>query len=143
VAGGVADRDKERIDADFVNEVSRQLAPGKFALVAEIDEDWTPWINLSMEELGGVVHRWPLSDAKQAANAEDVAAMRANLAQARAGRKAKLLKKMNQLDTKIQQQLQKAKEGHQIAEAKAQAKVDVLEAKAAGAREKVSSQEKA
>jgi hypothetical protein len=69
--------------------------------------------------------------------------MRANLAQARAGRKAKLLKKMNQLDTKIQQQLQKAKEGHQIAEAKAQAKVDVLEAKAAGAREKVSSQEKA
>jgi len=142
VAGGIADRDKARIDADFVDEVSRQLTPGKFALVAEIDEDWTPWINLPMEELGGVVYRWPLSDAEHAANAEDIAAMKANVAQSRAGHKAKLLDKINQLDTKIQQQLQKAKEGHEIAEAKAQAKANVLEANAARTREKLNTQEK-
>ena len=123
LAGATADLDNARIGADFVDEVSKQLTPGKFALVAEIDEEWTPWVNLRMEELGGVVYRRALSEAKHAANEEDVAAMKADLAQmkaelaqARAGHKAKLLEKIDQLDTKIQQQLQKAKERHEIAQ---------------------------
>jgi uncharacterized membrane protein len=143
LVGVTADLDNARIGADFVDEVSKQLTPGKSALVAEIDEEWTPWVNLCMEELGGVVYRRALSDAKHEANAEDVAAMKADLAQmkaehaqAKAGHKTKLLEKINQLDTKIQQQLQKAKERREIAEAKAQAKAKVLEAKAARAREK-------
>ena len=148
LAGATADLDNARIGADFVDEVSRQLTPGKFALVAEIDEEWTPWVNLRMEELGGVVYRRALSDAKHAANAEDVAAMKADLAQmkaehaqARADHKAKLLEKINQLDTKIQRQLQMAKERREIAEAKDQEKVKVLEVKAARAREKSNTQE--
>lgn len=149
VAGSTIDLDKDRIGADFVDEVSRQLTPGKYALVAEIDEDWTPWVNLRMEALGGVVYRQPLSEAKHAANEEDIAAMKAELArmkaehaQARAEHKAKLLGKINQLDTRIQQQLQKAKEWRERAEVKAQAKVEVLQAKAAQAREKLTTQEK-
>jgi len=148
LVGATADLDNARIGADFVDEVWRQLTPGKSALVAEIDEEWTPWVNLSMEELGGVVYRRALSDAKHEANAEDVAAMKADLAQmkaehaqAKAGHKAKLLEKINQLDTKIQQHLQKVKERREIAEAKAHAKAKVLEAKAARAREKSNTQE--
>jgi len=148
LAAVAADLNNARIGADFVDEVSRQLTPGKFALVAEIDEEWTPWINLPMEELGGVVYRRALSAAKHAANAEDVAAMKADLAhmkaeqaKAKAGHKAKLLEQIIQLDTKIQQQLQMAKERHEIAEAKDQAKVRMLEAKAARAREKSNLQE--
>jgi len=134
-----AKRDEARVVADFANEVSKQLTPGKFALVAEIDEEWTPWINLRMEELGGVVYRCPLSDVKQVAESADIAAMKAELAQmkaelarARAGHKAKLLEKINQLDTKIQEHLQKAKERREIAEAKAkaQARANEPEAKA-------------
>ena len=52
LAGATADLDNARIGADFVDEVSKQRPPGKFALVAEIDEEWTPWVNLRMEELG-------------------------------------------------------------------------------------------
>lgn len=116
-AGATADLDKARISADFVNEVSRQLTPGKFTLVAEIEEDWTPWVNLRMEELGGVVYRETIPEVKHAANSEDITTMKADLArlkaehaQARADRKAKLQEKINQLHTKIQQQLQKAAE---------------------------------
>jgi uncharacterized membrane protein len=150
LAAITADLDNARVGADFVDEISKQLTPGKFALVAEIDEEWTPWVNLRMEELGGVVYRRALSEAKHAVNEEEIAAMKADLtqmkaehAQANADHKVKLLEKINQLDTKIQQQLQKAKERHEIAEAKAQAKATVLEAKAAHTREELNTQEKA
>jgi ribosome-associated translation inhibitor RaiA len=120
------DRDEVSVVADFVSEVSQELTPGKFAVVAEIDEEWTPWVNLRMAELGGVVYRCPLFEVKDVVESEDVAAMKAHLvqlkaehAQARAEHKAKLLEKINQLDTKIQQQLQKAKERRKGAEAKA------------------------
>jgi uncharacterized membrane protein len=142
-------QDEDRVVADFAGEVSKHLTPGKFALVAEIDEEWTPWINLSMTELGGVVYRCPLSDVKHVAESADIAAMKADLAQmkaeharARAGHKAKLLEKINQLDTKIQQQLQKAKARREATEVKDQATVGVLEAKAARAREQLSIQGK-
>jgi uncharacterized membrane protein len=150
LAGAMADLDNARIGADFVDEVSRQLTPGKSALVAEIEEQWTPWVNLRMEELGGVVYRRALSEAKHAANAEDVAAMKVDLAQmkaehaqAQADHKAKLLEKIDQLDTKIQQQLQKAKKRHETTEAKAQAKANVLKQKAARARQRLNAQKKA
>jgi uncharacterized membrane protein len=134
-----AKQDEARIVADFANEVSKQLTPGKFALVAEIDEEWTPWINLRMTELGGVVYRCPLSDVKEMAESADIAGMKADLAEmkaqharATAGRKAKLLEKINQLDAKIQQRLQQVKERREIAEAKAkaQAKANEPESKA-------------
>ena len=144
LAGATADLDNARIDADFVDEVSRQLTPGKFALVAAIDEDWTFAVDKRMEALGGDVYRRTLSEARDTANTDAVTAMKADLAQmktehaqARAGRKAKLQERINQLDTKIQQHLQKAKERHEVAKAEAQAKVNVLQAKAARVREKL------
>jgi len=150
LVGATTDLDNARIGADFVDEVSKELTPGKHALVAEIDEEWTPWVNLRMEELGGVVYRRALSEAKHAANAEEMSAMKADLAQMKAeqaqsneaGHKAKLLKEITRLDAKIQQQQKKAKERDEIAEAKAQAKIKVLEAKAARAREKLNTHEK-
>jgi uncharacterized membrane protein len=136
-----AKQDEARVVADFANEVSKHLTPGTYALVAEIDEEWTPWVNLRMTELGGVVYRCPLSDVKQVAESADIAAMKAELAQmkaelvrARAGHKAKLLEKINQLDTRIQQHLRKAKERREIAEAKAKAQAKASEPKAKAPR---------
>ena len=141
--------DEARVVAEFANDVSKQLTPGKFGLVAEIDEEWTPWINLRMTELGGVVYRCPLPEIKDVAESADISAMKADLAQmkakharARADRKAKLLEKINQLDSKIQQHLQKEKEEREATERKDQAKVDALEAKAARSREQVGMVEK-
>ena len=143
LAGVTADLDNARIGADFVDDVLKQLTPGKSALVAEVDEEWTPWVDLRMEELGGVVYRRALSDVKHTIHEENVNAMKADLAQMKAeaakshaDRKAKINEKINQLDFNIQAQLQKAKERREAAERQAQAKVQVLKAKAAALKSK-------
>ena len=145
VAGSAVDLNNLRIGGDFVDEVNKALTPNKFALVAEIEENWTTPLDTRMEAIGGTVYRRALSDVKHTFHEEHVAAMRADLAQmkaeraqAHADRKAKLQEKINRLDSKIQEQLQKAKERREAAEREAQAKVKVLKAKAAAAKAKAS-----
>jgi uncharacterized membrane protein len=145
IAGSAVDLNNARIGDDFIDDVTKALTPNKFAVVAEIEEDWTTPVDTRMEAIGGTVFRRALSDVKHTIHDENVAAMKSDLAQmkaehakARADRKAKLQEKINQLDTKIQVQLQKAKEGREAAERQAQAKVQVLKAKAAAAKAKAS-----
>ncbi len=145
LAGGVADMHNARIGDDFIDDVSKVLTPNKVALVAEIEEEWTTPVDSRMEAIGGTVFRRALSDVEDTIHDENIAAMKADLAQfkaehakAHADRKAKLQEKINQLDSKIQAQLQKARERREAAERQAQAKVQVLKTKAAAAKAKVS-----
>ena len=96
-----------------------------------------------MEAIGGKVYPRALSEVKQTVDAEETAAMKADLAQmkaeqakAHADRKAKLQEKINQLDSKIQAQLEKAKEQRAAVERQAKAKVEILKAKAAALKAK-------
>ena len=139
--GGAADLNNARIGEDFIDDVTKTLLPNRVAVVAEIDEDWTTPVDTRMEAIGGSVFRRTLSDVKQTIHEENVAAMNADLAQmkaehakAHADRKAKLQEKINQLDSKIQARLQKAKDRRETLEREAQAKVQVLKAKAAAAK---------
>jgi uncharacterized membrane protein len=143
--GTAADLNNARIGEDFIDDVSKMLVPNRVAVVAEIEEDWTTPVDTRMEAIGGSVFRRALSDVKQTIHEENVAAMQADLAQikaehakAHADRKAKLQEKINQLDSKIQTQLQKAKDRREALERQAQAKVQVLKAKAADAKAKAS-----
>ena len=145
VTGGTLDLNNARIGEDFVDDVRQQLQPNKFAVVAEIQEDWTTPVDTRMEAIGGKVFRRALSEVKQAVDDEDIAAMKADLAQmkaehakAHADQKAKLQEKINQLDSKLQAQLEKAKQRRQAAEAQAKAKVEILKAKAAALKAKAS-----
>ena len=144
-AGAAVDLNNVRIGEDFIEDITKVLLPNKAAVVAEIEEDWTTPVDTRMEAIGGVVFRRALSDVKHTIHEENVNAMKADLAQmkaeyakAQADRKAKLHEKINQLDSKIQMQLQKAKDRREAAERQARAKVQVLEAKAAAARAKAS-----
>ena len=141
--GGTADLNNLRIGDDFIDDVREQLQRNKFAVIAEIQEDWTTPVDTRMEAIGGKVYRRALSEVKQAVNDEDIAAMKADVAQmkaeqakADANRKARLQEKINQLDSKIEAQLEKAKQRRQAAEAQAKAKVEVLKAKAAALKAK-------
>ena len=125
---------------DFIDDVSKSLLPTRVAVVAEIEEDWTTPVDNRMESIGGVVFRRALSDVVHQVHQENVASMKADMAQlkaehaqAHANRKAKLQEKINQLDSKIQAQLEKAKERRQAAERAAQAKAQILKSKAAKA----------
>ena len=143
VSGGTVDLHNAGIGEDFVDDVKQQLQPGKFAVVAEIQEDWTTPVDTRMEAIGGKVFRRALSEVKHTLHEENVTAMKADLAQmkaeqakAHADRKAKLGEKINQLDSKIQAQLEKSKQQRQASEAQAKAKAEVLEAKAAALKAK-------
>lgn len=136
LTGVTAYLDTSRVSAEFVDEVSKQLKPGKFALLAEVDEDWTRWLDLRMEELGGAIYRYAPSEVKHAAHEDEIAAMKAHLAslkaehaQSTADRRAKLFEKINQLDTKIQQQLEKQKKRREEKERQAKARAEILQAK--------------
>lgn len=145
VAGGAVDINKWAVSGDFIDDVGTALLPGKVALVAEIDEEWITPVDTRMEAIGGIVFRRAVSDVKHTIHEENVNAMKADLAQmkaehaqAQANRKAKLQEKINQLDSKIQAQLQKAKEAREAGERRAQAKVQILKSKALAAKAKAS-----
>ncbi len=136
--GGTVDLDNARIGDDFIEDVSKELLPTKFAVVAEIQEDWTTPVDTRMEAIGGTVFRRALKEVKHTVDDEEVAAMKADMAgmkaehaKAHADRKAKLQEKINQLDSKIQARLERSKERRQAAEQQAKAKVEILKAKAA------------
>lgn len=143
IGGMAADLNNARIDGDFIDDVTKVMVPNKVAVVAEIEENWTTPVDTQMEAIGGTIFRRALSEVKHTVNEEDVAAMKADIdqlkaehAQARADRKAKLQEKINQLDSKLQAKLQQAKDRRHAAEVQAQARVAALKAKAAAAKAK-------
>jgi uncharacterized membrane protein len=143
LTGITADLNNARISEDFIDDVNKQLQPNKFAVVAEIDEEWTTPVDTRMETAGGTVFRRALSDVKQTVHDENIAAMKADFAQMKAehaktsaDRKGKLAEKINQLDTKIQARLEKSKEQRKAAEQQAKAKAEILKTKAAALKAK-------
>jgi uncharacterized membrane protein len=142
-AGGTADMNKARIGEDFVDDVAKALLPNRAAVVADIEEDTTGPVDTQMEAIGGTVFRRTLSEVRHTVHEDHIAAIKADLAQikaehaqAHADRKAKLQEEINQLDSKLQAQLQKAKERREATEREERAKVELLQAKAAAAKAK-------
>jgi len=138
--GAFYDIDNARVGEDFVGDVSKSLTPNKVAIIAEIDEEWTIPVDTRMEALGGVVFRRALWEVRDKIDDEDAAAMKADLAQfkselskAHADRKAKLQKKIDQLQAKIEAQQKKTAERRAAFEARQKAKGAVLKKNAAAA----------
>ena len=138
--GAFYDIDTARVGEDFVDDVSKSLTPNKVAVIAEIDEEWTTPVDTRMEALGGIVFRRALWEVQEKIDDEDIAAMKADLAQfkseiskAHADRKAKLQKKIDQLQARIDAQQKKATERREAFEARQKAKRAILKKNAAAA----------
>src|SRR6516225_5915721 len=56
-AGGISDLYAAGVDADFLDDVSATLRPGKCAVVADLSEEWVTPVDTRMETLGGIVFR--------------------------------------------------------------------------------------
>jgi len=141
--GGTADSSRARIGEDFVDDVATALSTNRAAVVAEIEEDTTGPVDTRMEALGGTVFRRTLAEVRHTAHEDHIAAIKADLAQikaehaeAHAERKARLQEKINQLESRLQAQLQKAKERREADERTERAKVELLQAKAGAAKAK-------
>jgi uncharacterized membrane protein len=141
VGGATADLNKARIGDDFIVDVAKVLLPNRAAVVAEIEEESNAPVDTRMEALGGTIFRRVLSEVKQTIHDENIAAIKADLAQmtaehakADSDRKAKLQENINELESKLQVWLEEDKDRRQAAEREAQAKVAILKAKAAVAK---------
>jgi uncharacterized membrane protein len=115
--GALSDLGSAGVVSDFVEEVSRALTPSRVAVIAEVEEGWTTPVDSRMEALGGIVIRRPLSEVREQLRNEEVAAMKADLAElkqeiatANAERRAKLQEKVNRLEQKIEAQQKRTEE---------------------------------
>jgi uncharacterized membrane protein len=131
--GSMFDLHNARIAADYLDDVIKAMSPGKVAVVAQVEEEWTTPVDTRMEALGGTVFRRALSDVTDTVNQEELDSMKADLAQykaelakERADRQAKIQQKITQIESKIQTQMQKIQDQRQAAERIAQAKAERL-----------------
>jgi len=138
--GGLADIDNARVGEDFVNDVSRALAPNKVALIAEVDEGWTTPVDTRMQALGGIVFRRALWEVRDQIDDEETAAMKADLAQLKAEirdtnalHKKKLQATVDALQAKIEAREKTLKARRDAHKAQLQAKREVLAKNAAAA----------
>ena len=138
MAGSIGDLYTAGVDADFLHGVSAALAPGKCAVVAEISEEWVTPVDTRMEALNGVVFRTAKQNVEDDQRTRDVAALReeieqlkAEQAQARADRKAKLQAQIDNLNAKLQYKLDQAKERSERIKSETETKVQALQKKAA------------
>ncbi len=141
MAGNLADLFVAGVDSDFLSDVSNLLTPGKYAIVADISEEWVTPVDTRMEGLNGVVFRTPRKSFEDAQRAGDLAELRAEIdqlkaehARAKAERKAKLQAKIDHLNTRLQAKLQLAKQRSEQIKNETEAKVQALQKKAAKAQ---------
>jgi uncharacterized membrane protein len=67
------------ISADVLDKLNSELAPGKSAVVASIDEIWTTPLDVKMKEVGGTVHRKLRIDIIDEQIERDIAASEAEM----------------------------------------------------------------
>jgi uncharacterized membrane protein len=142
--GAITDLDNVRVGSDFLSDVAETLTPGKVAVVAEVDEEWTTPVDTRMEALGGVVLRRSLWEVEDTQDERDIASIKADIAQlktehaeAKAERKAKLQARIDTLNAKLQEKLDKAKTRLQAIRREADAKVKALKEKAAQSKQDI------
>jgi uncharacterized membrane protein len=139
--GAVSDLENVRVGSDFIEDAAKELAPGKVALVAEIEEDEITPLDIRMEALGGHVLRRSLRELKHVQNEQDLATLKAEIAQskaehaaARAERKAKLEARIDALNARLKQKSDQARARREALRRQAEAKIEALKAKVAQAR---------
>jgi chromosome segregation ATPase len=126
-----------------LNDVSTNLAPGKFALVADISEESVSRLDARMENLGGQVFRAKKQYVEMKQMNDHIATLDADISQlnkdikdTRREQKANLHIKIEKLKEKRQKEIARAKERSAQMEKERDIKVQALKEKAANARGK-------
>jgi uncharacterized membrane protein len=141
LAGVIGDVHVAGVNADFLDEASAALLPSRYAVVAQVSEDWVTPVDTQMETLGGIVFRTARRtfELEQRAREEaelraEIDAMKAEQARAHAERKAKLKAKIDQLQAKLQAKLDEDKRRSEQFKRETETKVQALQQKAAKAQ---------
>ena len=135
--GSIGDLEHSGVTDEFIGDVTTALTPGKVAVVADISEEWVTPLDTRVEQIGGVVFRRPRSAVKDTQDDRDAAAHRAEMeqlkaerAQARADRLAKIDAKIDSLRTKLENAIERKRVKMQLREREREARIETLKAKA-------------
>jgi uncharacterized membrane protein len=136
------------IGADFLDEMSQALTPGKVALLAEVEETWVTPVDTRLGKLGAVVFRRGRSEVVEDQLAREAAALEAELKQlqeelaqasADAMRKAAVQEKIEAVKHKLEAKRDQAEARQEQATSEVAAKIDTLRVQT----QQVSDQQKA
>jgi uncharacterized membrane protein len=121
------------IGADFVDEVSQALTPGKVAVLAEVEETWVTPVDTRLGKLGGLVFRRGRSEVVEDQLAREAAALDAELnqleeelGQARAEDKAAVRKEIDAVKHKLEAKQDQVEARLEQIKSEAEAKIDAL-----------------
>lgn len=141
VLGGWSDLFNLGVGTDFLDKVSRELSPGKSAVVAEVEEDWVTPLDTRMEAIGGTVLRQVRADFEDEQIRQDVNADRAELAelqaeyrQAREEHKAKLQARIDEARARLHAAVARAKARRERLRQETDVKIKILEEQRAKAK---------
>jgi len=136
LVGSTLDLNRAEVDADYVDQVSSKLTPGKWAVVADVSEEWETPVDTSMSALGGTVFRANRVSVEQEKDAKDEAATKAEIAhlkdeqsKATQENKAKIQKKIDTLNASLQLRQQRAKQRSDQRKLETEAKIHALQEK--------------
>lgn len=137
LAGAIRDLRVAGVNAQFLDQVTDALAPGKYAALADISEQCVTPVDTKMEPLGGAVFRPPWDGDENEQRAMEVAVLRAEIAELKcefaracADRRAKIRTAIDELSAKLQGKLDEAKPRSAQIRSEAEAKIKSLQEKA-------------
>ncbi len=93
--------DRAGVTDEFVADVSTALTPGKYAVIADIIEDWATPLNTRIEQLGGMIFRRTRTQVKHTQRNLDAAAHRAEMERLKAERATARSDRLAQIDARI------------------------------------------
>jgi len=133
LAGLVFDVNKSGVDVTFLDDVSKALTSGKFAVLAEIEENWTP-VDTRLHKLDGIVFRRLRGEVvadqlmrESAAFEADLKSLNDDLKQAAAENRAAIQKDIETVKKQIKVVQDQAKARLDQAKAETDAKVKALQ----------------
>jgi uncharacterized membrane protein len=139
--GGWSDLFNLGVGTDFLDKVSRELSPGKSAVVAEVEEDWVTPVDTRMEAIGGTVLRQVRADfedeqIRQEVNADkaELAALQAEYRQARDEHKAKVKARIDEAQAKMKAAAGRARAKRERLQRERDAKIKILQDQMAKAK---------
>jgi uncharacterized membrane protein len=137
LVGSIVELEHAGITDEFINDVAAALTPGKVAVVADIAEEWVTPLDTRMERIGGVVFRRARTlvknlqaDRDAAAHRVEMEQLKAERAQARGERLAKIDAKIDNLRARLETALERRRFKMQLRQQQREAKIRALQAKA-------------
>ena len=135
--GSIGDAEEVGVTDEFANDVTTALTPGKVALIADIAEEWVTPLDTRMERIGGVVFRRTRTLVESTQDDRDAAAHRAEMeqlkaerAQSRSDRLAKIDAKIDQVRAKLENAIERKRVKMQLRQQQREAKIQALQTKA-------------